>query len=173
MLETIFKRHSVRTYADRQVEDELVEQVLRAAMAAPSAGNQQPWQFIVIEDRQTLKRVAEIHPYAKMAEKAPLAILVCGDLRMEVHVGYWVQDCSAAAENMLLAVQELGLGAVWVGVYPVEARIMALRELFDLPKEVLPLALIPIGYPAEKREPVSRYDRSRIHYGKWQGKRSR
>jgi nitroreductase len=102
-----------------------------------------------------------------MVKEAPLAILVCGDLDLAVHGEMWVQDCSAATENLLIAVQAKGLGAVWLGVYPREERIKGLRKLFNIPRHVAPFALVPIGYPGEKKPPSKRYKKSRIHYEKW------
>lgn len=141
--------------------------LLKAAMAAPSAGNQQPWHFIIIQDRNILDEIPKVHPYAQMTSEAPLAILVCGDLRNEKHPGFWVQDCSAATENILIEACELGLGAVWVGVYPNEQRVAALSKLVGLPEKIIPLSLIPVGYPAEHKPPSERYDVAKIHYNKW------
>jgi len=116
-------------------------------MSAPSAGNQQPWHFIVVNERVLLDRIPEFSPYAAMCRQAPLGILVCGDTTLEKYPGYWIQDCSAATQNLLLAAHDLGLGAVWTGVYPREERIRGFREAFKLPDHILPLAFVVIGYP--------------------------
>ena len=110
--ETILTRRSIRRYTNQDVSEEMVEKLLRAGMAAPSAGNQQPWHFLVIRDRDTLVKITEVHPHSKMLLTAPLAILVAGDEKLQIHPGYWLEDCSAATENILLAAHALGLGAV-------------------------------------------------------------
>jgi nitroreductase len=136
-------------------------------MAAPSAGNQQPWHFIVIEERSLLDEIPLFHPYSTMLKGAPLAVLVCGDLGMEKHKGYWVQDCSAATQNLLLAAHAKGLGAVWLGVYPLEERIAGVRELLGLPENVVPFAIVALGHPAEQKPPGERYDASRVRRNRW------
>ncbi len=166
-IQVILSRRSIRKYTAQPVREATVEELLRAAMAAPSAGNQQPWHFVIIRDRQILAEIPRVHPYSSMVPDAQVAILVCGDLQREKHVGYWVQDCSAATQNMLLAAHAKGLGAVWLGVYPREERVAGLRRLVGLPQHVIPLALIPIGYPAEDKPPADRYDTSRVHQDGW------
>jgi nitroreductase len=166
-MDAIFKRRSVRKYTNRDVADEIVKKVLAAGMSAPSAGNERPWHYIVVKDKTALSKIAECSPYARAAAEAPLAILVCADLSLEKHKGYWVQDCSAAAENMLVEVVSLGLGAVWLGVYPVEDRVNYLRKYFALPEQIVPFALLPIGYPGQEITAPDRYDQSRVHYDKW------
>jgi len=136
-------------------------------MSAPSAGNQQPWQFVVIRDRQILDAIPQIHPYSGMIRQATVAILVCGDRQVEKHSGYWVQDCAAATENLLLAVHAKGLAAVWLGCYPREDRVAGLRKLLGLPEHVVPMALIPIGHPNEKKGREDRYRADRVHYDRW------
>ncbi len=168
-MEAIFTRRSIRHYTDTLVPDDLLELVLRAGMAAPSAKNQQPWQFVVIRARATLDAIPQFHPYAQMLKEAGLAVIVCGDLRLETSKGRWQQDCCAAAQNMLLAAHAAGLGAVWVGVYPREEHVAKIRALLQLPDEVIPLAIIPLGFPAEKKKPADRFDRRRIHADRWQG----
>jgi nitroreductase len=166
-LNLILSRRSIRKYTRSDVDDSQIELLLRAAMSAPSAGNEQPWHFIVIRNRGILDRIPSIHPFSLMLREAPAAILVCGDLACEKYKGYWVQDCSAAVENILLAANGLGLGAVWLGVYPVENRAEAFRELLGIPATVVPLALVPVGFPAEEKPPADRYDPSRIHRNLW------
>jgi nitroreductase len=167
MMNSLFARRSIRHYTKEPVSQDTIEQLLKAAMAAPSAGNQQPWHFVVIQDRKILDEITNIHPYARMTTEASVAILVCGDLRAEKHPGFWVQDCSAATENILIEACEIGLGAVWVGVYPNEQRIAAMSKLAGLPDKIIPLSLIPIGYPAEHKPPSERYDIAKIHYNRW------
>jgi nitroreductase len=166
-VEAILTRRSIRKYADQPVSSEMVKELLRSAMSAPSAGNEQPWQFVVIDDRSILDQIPTINPYAGMAKDAPLAVLVCGDLHLEQFAGYWVQDCSAAIQNLLLAAHDKGLGAVWTGIYPMEDRTMSFRKMFNLPDHVIPLALVVIGYPAQQIPPEDRYREDRVHYNSW------
>ena len=166
-LEAIHTRRSIRKYQDRPVPDELVRQLLAAAMSAPSARNGQPWQFIVISDRELLARVPQFNPNAKMAAEAPLGILVCGDLSLEISKGYWPVDCAAAVQNLLLAAHALGLGAVWTGVWPREERMDGFRQLCKLPENIVPHAFIVLGYPAEQKEGVDRYHPERVRQNRW------
>lgn len=166
-MNAIMSRKSIRKYQDKPVSDEIVQDLLKAAMAAPSAGNEQPWEFIVLRDKAIMQQITEIHPYSKMLLHADVAIVVCGDEAKEVYKGYWVQDCSAASENILLAAEDKGLGAVWLGVYPIEERVEKLAELLKLPASVKVLSIIPVGYPAEEREATNRFNPERIHYDTW------
>lgn len=166
-MNSLFARRSIRHYTKEPIKPDTIELLLKAAMAAPSAGNQQPWHFILIQDRNILDEIPKLHPYAQMVIEASLAILVCGDTRNEKHPGFWVQDCSATTENILIEACELGLGAVWVGVYPNEQRVAALSKLVGLPEKIIPLSLIPIGYPAEHKQPSERYDPSKVSYNAW------
>lgn len=166
-MNSILKRRSIRKYKDIKVSDEFVEDLLRAAMAAPSAGNEQPWEFVVLRDKEVMKRITEIHPYSKMLLNSDVAIVICGDEEKEVFKGYWVQDCSAATENILLAAQDMGLGAVWLGVYPIADRVGKIKELLGLPDNVIPLSIVPVGYPDEEKTPADRFDKTRIHLNRW------
>ena len=167
-LQALFSRRSIRKYRPAAVPDETLRTALEAAMSAPSAGNQQPWHFVIIDDRETLDRIPSIHPHSLMCREAPVAVLVCGDPTLEKHVGYWVQDCAAATENLLVAVHASGLGGVWVGVYPREDRVIGLRRLLNIPEQVIPFALVPIGHPAEPKPPrPDRYNQARIHKNTW------
>ena len=165
--DAIYNRRSIRSYTDQPVGQDVIEDLLRAAMAAPSAGNQQPWQFVVIDDRRILDAIPEYHEYSAMLKQAPLAIVVCGDARLAKLEGYWAQDCSAATQNLLLAAHASGLGAVWLGVYPREERVAAVRQVLGIPETVVPLNLISIGHPAEEKEPRTQYDESRVHRERW------
>jgi len=162
-LEAIHTRRSIRKYSDQPVTEEDLRTLLSAAMAAPSAGNQQPWQFVVVRDKKLLAAIPNIHPYAGMAPKAPLGILVCGDTRNEKYAGYWVLDCAAAVQNLLLAAHALGLGAVWTGVYPTQDRVEAFARLFKTPTGVHPHSFIPVGHPAEEKTREDRYRQERVH----------
>jgi nitroreductase len=166
-LDAILTRRSIRRYTPEPVPETVIAEILRAAMSAPSAGNQQPWQFVVIADRRLRHEIPAFHPYAQMLREAPVAIVVCGDLRLESYRDYWIQDCSAATQNLLLAAHAKGLGAVWVGIYPKEDRVARLQQLLGLPAEVIPLAVVPIGHPAERIPPATRYDASRVHRDRW------
>jgi nitroreductase len=134
---------------------------------APSAGNEQPWHFIVIKDKALLKKIGETHRYHSMAASAGAAILVCSDTALEKYPGFWVQDLSAATENLLLAAHALGIGAVWTGVYPREDRMAAYRKLLHIPEHIIPFALIPLGYPAEEHGVEDRYNAQRVHRDTW------
>ena len=166
-LEAIFTRRSIRVYTSQPVPEDMIEQLLRAAMQAPSAGNQQAWQFVVVTSHALLNALAEVLPYGKMLTSAPLGIIVCGDLDIEKSKGYWVQDCSAATQNVLLAAHDLGLGAVWLGVYPREQRVQDVRNVLGIPENVIPLCAIAIGYPAEVKPRTDRYDPERVHTNRW------
>ena len=126
-----------------------------------------PLGIIVIKDKTMLDNLSQCSPYAHAAAAAPLAIVVCGDLSLEIHKGYWVQDCSAAVENMLIEITHLNLGGVWLGVYPLQERIDYIKKLFDLPEPIIPFAIIPIGYPRTEHKPIDRFQSSRIHHEKW------
>ena len=166
-MQEIINRRSVRAYRADAITDEQFEQILRAAMAAPSAGNQQPWEFIILHDRDLLVKITEVHPYAKMLLEAPAAIVVCGNTSREQHTGFWVQDCSAAVENILLEATHLGLGSVWLGVYPRQDRVDGVKKLFHLPESVVPFAVIALGYAKEPPVPVDRFNPAFIHRNKW------
>lgn len=166
-IEAILSRRSIRRYTPEPVPADVVRKILEAGMSAPSAGNEQPWHFVVITARRILDEIPRFHPYAEMLKEAPVAILVCGDRRLERYRDHWIQDCSAATQNLLLAAHALGLGAVWVGIYPAEDRVIRIRTLVSLPSSVVPLCLVPLGYPAERVPRGDRYDPSRVHSDGW------
>jgi nitroreductase len=166
-LEAIHTRRSIRKYTNDPVSDDTVHELLAAAMSAPSAGNEQPWQFIVVKDRTLLSEVARVNPFAGMAKEAPVAVLVCGDTSLEKYPGFWVQDCSAATQNLLLAAHSKGLGAVWTGIHPNQDRVAGFRRLFKLPDPVIPLALVVIGHPAQSVSRQDRYRKERVHINQW------
>ncbi|NTW33233.1 MAG: nitroreductase family protein [Bacteroidetes bacterium] len=165
--DAIFNRRSIRKYETKAVEEEKINKLLKAAMYAPNANDTQAWQFIVINDRNILDAITKIHPYAKMLEKAPLAILVCGDKRLEKTEAYLNTNCSAATQNLLLAAYSLDLGSVWLGIYPREPRMKGLSELLNLPENLVPISLVAIGYPAEKTAIPERFKQEKIHYNKY------
>ncbi len=164
--EALVTRRSIRAYTAQTISDDLIQQLLEAAMSAPSASNRQPWHFVVVTERATLDALADLLPYGKMLKQAPLAIVVCGDLGLQPE-GYWIQDCSAATQNILLAAHALGLGAVWLGVYPREERVAQVRTRFNLPEHAIPLCVLSMGYPAEPSGRADRYQESRVHHNRW------
>ena len=170
LLDAIHTRRSIRKYTDTPVDEVMIETILRAGMAAPSAGNQQPWHFIVITDRARLEAIPAFHPYAKMVAQAPLAILACGDPDGKKWPTFWVQDLSAATQNMLLAARGLGLGTVWVGIYPEQDRMDGFRRLFGLPDNIHPFSLVPVGWPATPFEALDRFRPELVHRETWGGK---
>lgn len=169
VFENIFNRKSVRSFTSEPVSEEYIESMLKAAMAAPSAVNYQPWRFVVVTERVQLDAMAEILPYAKMLKQAPLAIVVCGETTwFEGRDNpYWQQDCSAATENLLLAAEALGLGAVWTGVYPNMELAEPLSGLLGLPETVQPLCAIPIGHHDGTTKPKDKWKPENVHYGRW------
>ncbi|MDR2820333.1 MAG: nitroreductase family protein [Desulfovibrio sp.] len=166
IFETLFTRRSIRKYTQESVTDEDVGLLLKAAMLAPSANNRQPWHFVVVRDKKTREALAARHPYAKMAAEAPVVIVVCGDVADGIG-GYWVQDCSAATQNLLLAARGKNLGTVWCGVYPVDDRVAVVREILNLPAGIMPLGLVVLGHPAQPFSEAHRFNESKIHHDMW------
>ena len=168
-LDCIFGRRSIRLYTDKSVDEESIQTLLQAAKAAPSARACDPWRFLVLTQRNVIDSVSELLPYGKMLKMAPLAIVVCGDIT-KAHsqsLSYMLQDCSAATENILIAAHVLGLGGVWLGVHPNEDRMAGIRKLFTLPEEIIPVNVLSIGYPAEVKEPRTRYNAEYVHHNRW------
>jgi nitroreductase len=169
-LTTIMTRASVREYIHKPLESGILEKLLRAGMAAPSASDKRPWAFVVTDDRGQLSRLADVLPHGKMLPNASLAVVVCGiphESMTGVASQYWIQDCSAATQNILLAAHALGLGSVWIGVYPIEERVKTVRAVFGIPEDVVPLNVLSIGYPKGPGRPKDKFDLSKIHDGKW------
>lgn len=169
LFDAIHTRRSIRAYTDEPVSAADVETMLRAAMAAPSAGNAQPWHFVVVTDRAILEAIPDIHPHAAMCKTAPMAIVVTAELALEKYpgFGYWTLDCSAAVENLLLAARGLGIGTVWCGIYPRPERMEGLRKLLALPEGVQAHALVVLGHPAQEFKVVDRFKPERIHQNAW------
>jgi len=165
--EAILTRRSIRAYTDGGVSNEQIDALLRAAMAAPSAGNQQPWHFVVVDDRDTLDAIPRFHDYSAMLAQAPVAVVVCSDGGRDGMNCYWPQDCAAATENLLLAAHAAGLGAVWLGIYPEQDRIEKTRALLGAPESITPFCVVAIGVPAERHAPAERYDPARVHHNRW------
>jgi nitroreductase len=164
VLETILTRRSIRKYIQKPVPAELVDKILEAAMYAPTARNTQSWEFVVITDRKLLDELSVVHPYAKMLKYAPLAVLVCGNKAIEDSDGYLCSNCSAATQSLMLAAHALGLGSVWLGVYPNAGRIESIHKLLKLPEHILPISMISVGWPDEVRQTPDRFDRAKIHF---------
>ena len=167
VLDNIATRTSIRDYEARPVEKEKVEKMLRAAMAAPTAMNKQPWHFVVVDQRNVLDALAGANPYAKMLKKAPLAIVVCGNTDKMIEGGgrdFWIQDASAATENLLLAAHAMGLGAVWTGAYPSEERCISISKVLSLSDNLIPLNMIVVGYPAEHPQPKQKFKEENVSY---------
>lgn len=167
VLDNIATRTSIRDYEARPVEKEKIEKMLRAAMAAPTAMNKQPWHFVVVDQRNVLDALAGTNPYAKMLKKAPLAIVVCGNTDKMIEGGgrdFWIQDASAATENLLLAAHAMGLGAVWTGAYPSEERCISISKVLSLSDNLVPLNMIVVGYPAEQPQPKQKFKEENVSY---------
>jgi len=165
MIDPILKRRSIRKYTDEPVSDELITRLLQAGMAAPSASNKKPWHFVVVTDRDTLDKLSHYGSHWDMLQEAPLSIVVCGDPAISDR--YWEQDCSAATENILLAVSMMGLGAVWLGCHPNADRVDPTKELLGIEDPITPLAVLAIGHPAEEKEARTQYDDARVHRDRW------
>jgi nitroreductase len=166
-MDAILTRRSVRKYNKKPISNKIINELLEAAMSAPSAGNEQPCHFIIIDEPHILEKVPTFHNHAQMLKDASLAILVCCDMKLDKHNGMWIQDCSAATENMLIAVRAKGLGAVWLGIFPREERVKGMKDLLNIPKNIIPFSLISIGYSAENQGRINRYNSNRIHHNKW------
>lgn len=168
--EVMLTRRSVRRYTDEPVSEEMVLRLLKVAMAAPSARDQRPWRFVVVRDRGLLKALAAAEPNGAMIARAQVAVVVCADLDLVKSEGFWIQDCAAATQNLLLAVHAEGLGAVWVGTYPREERVNGVRAVLALPEHLVPFSVVPLGYPAERPAPAVRFDEGRVYrdrYEEW------
>jgi nitroreductase len=163
-LEAIFTRRSIRRYTGEPVAADDVKTILEAGMNAPSANNRQPWHFIVVDEREKLNAIMEVHPYSRMLAEAPLAIVVCGDPAVS---NFWQQDCAAATQNSLVAARALGLGTVWLGVYPDEQRAKSVAALFGVPDTIKAMCIIAVGHPAEHKGRVERYDAGKVHKNGW------
>ena len=167
LIEAIKTRRSIRQFQDQPVSADHIKTIIEAAMLAPSAGNQQPWHFIIISDRAKLNAIPSFHPHSRMVLQAPVAILICGDPTGKPWPDFWVQDCSAAAQNALLTARDLGLGTVWAGIYPVEDRMAGFRNLLAIPEHIFPFALIPVGWPTGPFQSFDRFKPELIHQENW------
>ena len=169
VLENIATRSSVRQFTDRPVDKSTLETIVRAGMAAPSAMNKQPWAFVVVTEREVLDSLMNVHPYSNL-KTATAAVIVCGDMEKasnDFGREYWIQDCSAATENILLAAHALGVGAVWCGVYPNPNIQPEVKRVLGLPDGIIPLNIITMGYPAYEPQPKDKWIPENIHYQRW------
>ncbi len=167
LFEALYTRRSIRSFTDEAVTEADLEALLRAAMAAPSAGNAQPWHFVVVTERAVLDAIPGIHPYAAMCKTAQAAVIVCAELALEKYPGYWVLDCAAATQNLLLAARGLDIGSVWCGLYPQQERMTAMAGLLRLPEGIAPHALVALGHPAQEFKKIDRFKPERIHRNGW------
>lgn len=171
-MDAIFARRSIRSYQQKPVAKESIVELLKAAFAAPTAANAQPWEYVVTDDEQQLSKLREALIFARY--DAPVAIAVCGNMRLALKgpdKELWVQDCSAAIENILIAATSMGLGTVWIGVYPIEQRVRDVQRIFEMPEHVVPLSIVYVGYSAETKEPRTRYNEKRVYWHRYDSDR--
>ena len=165
-LEAIFTRRSIRQFSNKHVDDSIVNQLLKAAMSAPSAVGKRPWHFIVIRDKNLLEQIPKVHPNARASASANLAITPCADPELG-YKDFWPFDLSAATQNILLAARTLGLGSVWCGIYPNEEREQAIKTLLNIPNNIVPFCVIPIGYSEMEQKEKDCVMLDRIHHDTW------
>lgn len=169
VIENIMTRTSIRQFTDRAVDKDTLDNIVKAGMAAPSAVNAQPWAFVVVTEKEMLDSLAAVHPHSNL-KTATAAIIVCGNMERALEGEareFWVQDCSAATENILLAAHAYGLGAVWCGVYPMWERVKAVQSVLGMPGNIIPLNIVTMGFPAENPAPKDKFKPENIHYQKW------
>jgi nitroreductase len=170
-MNSIFKRGSSRNYTGEAISASDIEMLLRAGMAAPTAMNTQPWEFVVVQDKDKLNEIMKVHPYSQMLKDAGAAIIVCADTTKgmpELQAQkFWIQDCSAATENILIEATELNLGTVWLGTYPKQELCNQISKIFGLPENIMPVTIISIGHPSSQVHPKDKFDKKKIHFNKW------
>lgn len=166
-MNSIFERCSIRRYQDKPIEKEKVDLILKAAFCAPSAKNAQPWEFLVIQDKATIETMSTFTPYSRPLKGASMGMVVCANLNRNNMIDFCEQDCAAATQNMLLQAHELGIGSVWIGVYPMEERVKLVKDYFKLEEHIVPLWMIAFGYPDEKGNIKDKFNLDYIHYEKW------
>lgn len=167
VLEAIFTRKSIRKFTGEAISEENLKTLLNAGFCTPSAHNHRPFHFVVIRDKSILESISEKHPYAKMLPDAGCGIIVCGDKEREESLGFLVEDCSAAIQNILLAAHGMGLGAVWCGLYPVPELTGLIKNVLSLPENIVPVGMVVVGVKNEERAAKDRYDEARVHYDRW------
>lgn len=169
ILNNIFNRKSVREFTDEKVSHDDLETIIKAAMSAPSALNLQPWEFIVFDEEETLEFMTDLHEYSGMFKSATAGILVCGNMEKTIrdYEELWIQDCSASTQNILLAIEALNLGGVWLGIYPIKERCQKLTDYFSLPENIMPFSVIALGHPTKNVESKDKYDPKKVHWNRW------
>ena len=167
VLTVIHRRKSVRKYLDKQVTREQLTTLMKAGMAAPTAADKRPWAFVAVSDKALLDSLSHSSPSGKMLKNAAAAIVVCGDTRRALNSNVWTQDCSAASQNILLAAEGIGLGAVWIGIYPEYFKYNHIRRVLGIPMEVVPLSILSIGWPTGAEKPKEKFDPANIHWNVW------
>ncbi len=166
--DVFFTRRSVRNYTNQIIEQEKMDYILRAAMYAPSANNKRSWQMIVVDDKKLFEQINNVHPYASMILEASHAIVVCGDLSIDIAGRRWMQDCAAATQNILLSAAFVGVGSCWLGVAPEEDRMQGIVDIFTIPDHVKPFSIVTLGYPkTEMKVATGRYEEEKLHYNKY------
>lgn len=167
-IDLLISRRSIRRYKQEPVGKDVMMQLVKAGMAAPSAFNQQPWEFVMVNEKEVLEEIAKHHPFASMARYAAGFIIVCGNPHLDKKdLGMWTQDCAAATENILLAAHALNLGAVWIGIYPKEKHMTVFHTICNIPKDVVPFSGVCFGIPEKSKAPADRFDESKIHWNSW------
>lgn len=168
-MNAILKRRSIRKYTDEQLTDQQIREIVKAGMAAPSCKNSCEWVFVVLRDREDFEKIMENHGYAQALRTASAAVLVCADLERELEPGegWWIQDCSAAVENMLIQATDMEIGSLWLGIYPRENRIRFMKQLCRLPEHIEPLALVALGIPQREKEPTDRFLNDQVFDGRY------
>jgi len=167
ILEVIYTRRSIRSFKKQRLDDDILKLILKAGFQAPSAMNLQPWHFVVVRNEEMLKKIAEKHHYADMLPNTAFCIVVCGDKKIQKKLGFLIEDCSAAIENMLLAAHGLGFGAVWLSMYPIKSRYKPIAKMLNIPSKVIPVGMVALGVKAEEKPFENRYKEEKVHYEKW------
>jgi nitroreductase len=166
-LEALKTRRSIRKYENRSISDDRIKEILSCAMFAPSAFDYQPWHFLVINKKEIFNDILKVATHAEMIKEASHVIIICGDKKLEENDGLLIQDISAATENLLLAAHSIGLGSVWVGIYPFDEIVQGIKKLFNIPDNIIPVSMAVLGYANEKPEQPERYKQDRIHLNNW------
>lgn len=166
-LEALKTRRSIRKYTDNKIPEETIKELIKCAMYSPSAFDYQPWHFIVIDKKEIFDKILKAASHAEMIKEASHVVILCGDSKLEENIGLLIQDISAATQNLLLAAHTYGLGAVWVGIYPFEEIVNGIRDVFNLPDNIIPVSMAVLGYPGESPEQPERYKEERVHINKW------
>ncbi|HZJ83681.1 MAG TPA: nitroreductase family protein [Clostridia bacterium] len=167
ILQAISSRRSIRKFTGEQISEDQLTTILKAGFQAPSAHNFQPREYIVVRDKDIIERIPKFHPYTKMLPSAGCGIIVCGDKEKQKETGFLVSDCSASIQNLLLAIEGLGLGGVWCGLYPIEKLMEPMSELLELPEHIIPIGMVVVGVKAEQKDEIDRYDGDKVHHNKW------